>query len=538
LTDHHDLIAEQLKRIDQQARDEAITIARERTAQFAWVPNTGPQTEAYFSPADELFYGGQSGGGKTDLGLGLALTTHRRSLILRRVNKDALKLVERVAEILGHRTGYNGQLQRWKLDFPVAASGGDGTRRCTIEFSGCEYEDDKQRFKGDPHDLIYFDEGTDFLGSQYRFIIGWNRSADPVQRCRVVVGSNPPTTPEGFWVIRHWAPWLDPLHPHPALPGELRWFTTGPDGADVEVDGRGPHLVKGETVLARSRSYIPARLADNPDLRRTGYAAVLAGLPEELRRAYRDGDFAAGLKDHDFQVIPTAWIEAAQLRWHPEAGRGLTMTAIGLDVAQGGADHTVLAARHGGWYAPLVRKKGQDTRDGSAVAAAVVALRRDRCPVVVDVGGGWGGDTVARLKDNGIPVVGFNGANGSSAKTRDGQLAFFNRRAEAWWRMREELDPGQDGGSILALPPDASIKADLAAPRWEITVRGIKIEDKDEIRKRLGRSPDEGDAIVMCLSEGARAVAAELRRSRHDARPDHANVGYPHVKLAERRRPG
>ena len=105
----------------------------------------------------------------------------------------------------------------------------------------------------------------------------------------------------------------------------------------------------------------------------TGYAAVLAGLPEELRRAYRDGNFAAGLKDHDFQVIPTAWIETAQRRWRPDGWRGVAMTAIGLDVAQGGADFTVLAARHGGWYAPLVRKPGHETRDGSAVAAAVVA---------------------------------------------------------------------------------------------------------------------------------------------------------------------
>ena len=124
-------------------------------------------------------------------------------------------------------------------------------------------------------------------------------------------------------------------------------------------------------MLARSRSYIPARLADNPDLRRTGYAAVLAGLPEELRRAYRDGNFAAGLKDHDFQVIPTAWIEAAQLRWRAGPGRGIAMTAIGLDIAQGGNDYTVLAARHGGWYAPLVCKSGHDTRDGSAVRIEV-----------------------------------------------------------------------------------------------------------------------------------------------------------------------
>ena len=513
-----DKIAEHLKDAAPQVLDELTGIWRVSTGHILWTPNDGPQKDAYDCKADELFYGGQAGGGKSELGLGLALTRHKRSLILRRINKDALKLADRVAEIVGHRRGYNGQLQRWKI------------RNRLIVFSGCEQEHDKQRFKGNPYDLIYFDEGTDFLASQYRFIIAWNRSADSKQRCRVVVGSNPPTTAEGLWVIRHWSPWLDPLHPRPAHPGELRWFTTGPDGLDIEVMDRGPHLVNGENVLARSRTYIAARLADNPDLYRTGYGAVLAGLPEELRRAYRDGNFAAGLKDDDFQVIPTAWIEAAQRRWRADAGRGIAMTAIGLDVAQGVTDYTVLAARHGSWYAPLVRKPGAQTRDGSAVAAAVVALRRDQCVVVVDVDGGWGGDTVARLKDNGIPVVGFKGAGRSNAKTRDRLLSFYNKRAEAWWRMREELDPGQDGGSMLALPPDASVKADLAAPRWELTARGFKIEDKNQIRKRLGRSPDDGDAIVMCLSEGTRAAAAELRRRQRAARADHANVGYAHLK--------
>ena len=63
----------------------------------------------------------------------------------------------------------------------------------------------------------------------------------------------------------------------------------------------------------RSSIYLPTRLSDNPDLPESGYAAVLAGLPEELRRAYRDGDFRGGLKDHQFQVIPAAWIEATHL---------------------------------------------------------------------------------------------------------------------------------------------------------------------------------------------------------------------------------
>ena len=513
-----DQILDRVDRLDARSKEELIEKTSAGTQSLAWVPNPGPQSDAYFCEADELFYGGQAGGGKTDLGLGLALAAHRRSLILRRVNKDAVKLVERFAEILGHRNGYNGQLQRWRL----------GDR--LIEFAGCEHEDDKQRFKGDPHDLIYVDEAADFHESQYRFIVGWNRSADTHQRCRVVVGSNPPTTAEGLWVIKYWSPWLDPLHPRPAKPGELRWFTTGPDGGDIEVDGRGPHLIGGEQVLARSRTYIPARMADNPDLKDSGYAAVLAGLPEELRRAYRDGDFSAGMKDDDYQVIPTAWIEAAQRRWSPNAQARAAMTSIGLDVAQGGNDATVLAARYGGWYAPLVRKPGKETRDGSDVAAMVAAARRNQCPVIVDVGGGYGGGTLLRLKDNGIPAVGFNGAHRSTAKTRDGQLAFCNKRAEAWWRLREELDPDQEFGSAIALPRDASIKADLAAPRWELTTRGIKIEDKDQIRKRLGRSPDDGDAIVMCLAEGARAAARQLRAQRSQERPQRANVGYTHMK--------
>jgi hypothetical protein len=512
-----DEILERLRSVEPGDRQALAELVQGATSHCPWTPNPGPQAQAFACQADELFYGGQAGGGKTQLGLGLALTAHWHSLILRRINKDALKLVDRVAEIVGHRDGYNGQLQRWKLGKRV------------IEFAGCEHEDDKQRFKGDPHDLIYFDEGTDFLYSQYRFIIGWNRSVDPKQRCRVVVGSNPPTSPEGLWVIKHWAPWLDPMHPRPAKPGELRWFTTGEQGEDVEVDRRGPHLVRGQNVCARSRPYLPARLDDNPDLAATGYAAVLAGLPEELRRAYRDGDFSIGLKDHDFQVIPTAWIEAAQRRWRDHKPDG-AMTAIAVDVAQGGDDHTVVAARYGGWFARLVRKPGKETREGADVARMVVGVRHNNCPVIVDVGGGWGAAAVGTLERNGIAVVPFNGLKPSAAISQEGKLQFYNKRAESWWRKREELNPEQEFGSAIALPPDASIKADLAAPRWELTARGIKIEDKNEIRKRLGRPPDDGDAIVMCLAEGAKAAIRRRRAFDCQNRPPQANLGYAEIK--------
>ena len=199
-----DELVARLTQLPEKSRSEAIDLAVKSTATMAWVPNPGPQTQAFLCEADELFYGGEAGGGKTDLGIGLALTEHKRSLLLRRINKDALKIKPRIEEILGHDNGYNGQLQRWRL----------GDRQ--IDIAGCEQESDKQRFKGDPHDLIGFDKGTDFLEFQYRFIIGWNRSTDPKQRCRVIVASNPPTTPEGVWVVKYWGPWLDTTHPNPA----------------------------------------------------------------------------------------------------------------------------------------------------------------------------------------------------------------------------------------------------------------------------------------------------------------------------------
>jgi hypothetical protein len=202
------------------------------------------------------------------------------------------------------------------------------------------------------------------------------------------------------------------------------------------------------------RGRVPTRRRPSPTIRTWRAPPTPPCLPEELRSAYRDGNFATGLRDHDFQVIPTAWIEVAQKRWVLQQPKGAAMTAIGLDVAQGGSDFTVAAARYGGWYAPLTRKPGKETQTGEAAASAVVAIRRDRCPVVVDVGGGWGGDTVARFKDNGIPVLGFNGANSSTAKTRDGQLAFFNNRAV----MRETRQATQGNLQTQANVGHADVK--------------------------------------------------------------------------------
>ena len=66
-----------------------------------------------------------------------------------------------------------------------------------------------------------------------------------------------------------------------------------------------------------------------------------------------DGDFKAGMTDSQWQVIPTAWVDAAQARWKPKEVLP-EQDSLGVDVARGGDDETVIAARYGRWYAPLL----------------------------------------------------------------------------------------------------------------------------------------------------------------------------------------
>jgi len=375
-----------------------------------------------------------------------------------------------------------------------------------------------------------FDEISDFTESQYRFIIGWNRTTKQGQRCRVLATGNPPTTPEGLWVLRYWAPWVDENHPNPAEPGELRWFTTIA-GEDTEVDGIGPHMIHGEEIIARSRSFIPSKLEDNPDLSDTNYGSVLASLPDGLRAAYKEGRFSSALKDNEFQVIPTTWILSAQARWKKDGYKDFAMTSMAFDPAGGGNDSEELIWRHGGWYAQPITASGKVTSDGSRAAGVIVQYRREGAPVVVDVGGGYGGAVTQRLSDNHIKAVAFNGTNASSGKSIDGKLGFYNKRAESWWRFREALNPDQEGGSVIALPPSAEMRADLASPRWELTARGVKIESKDEIRKRLGRSPGKGDVVVMGLQAGTEIASRSLALAgRQLGRKSKVVLGYSKTK--------
>jgi hypothetical protein len=502
MTQFLDQLLERILTLTPEAQAQLATKAIDERSRHAWLPNPGPQTEAYFSQADVLFYGGQGGGGKSSLLVGLALTEHRRSLIMRRHYTDLGALTDEAIRFHGSRAGFNGSS-------PPKLRTGDGR---LIEFGAAKNLGDEQSWQGQPHDFLGFDEAVQFLEHQVRFLMGWVRTTVEGQRCRTVLASNPPISADGQWIVGMFRPWLDPTHPRPAKAGELRWFVTDPDGRDLEVDGPSPVELAGRTLVPQSRSFIPAALGDNPFLVRTGYQAQLDALPEPLRSAVRDGNFMAARQDDLWQVIPTAWVREAQARWTPRPPTGVPMCAIGVDVAQGGTDDSVLAVRHDGWFAPLVAVPGRATPYGRDIAGLIITHRRDDATVIVDCGGGYGGAAVEHLRSNdpGFPVVAYKGAEKSRRRTRDNKLAFTNKRSEAIWRLREALDPSQSGGSPIALPDDPVLIADLTAPTFEVGPNGIKVEAKEEIVKRLGRSTDRGDAVVMAWFGGTRDVFDEL----------------------------
>lgn len=472
---------------------DAVTVS----GSLRWIPSPGPQTEAYFSKADILLYGGEPGGGKTSLLLGLAFNNHRRSLIMRRQYTDLSSIVEEAIKFNGSRKGYNGSPPPSLKISPEKF----------IEFGAAARVGDEQHWQGNPHDFIGFDEGTQFAEQQIRFLMGWLRCADdPNQRTRVVIATNPPLSAEGAWVVQMFAPWLDPRHPNPAKVGELRWYVTDAEGHDLEVDGPEPYLLGEKYVNPLSRTFIPASVNDNPYLAQTNYQAQLDAMVEPFRSILMGG-FMASFRDADNQCIPTSWVRDAQKRWTTRPRLGVPMCAIGVDVAQGGTDTSVLAPRHDDWFAPLIEKPGRDTPLGRDIAGMIVAHRQDGAVIVLDMGGGYGGATYECLLENNIPVVAYKGCTAVESRTKDRQLKFVNKRTEAYWRLREALDPSQEGGSTMMLPDDPVLTADLTAPTFEITKQGIKLETKEDLVKRLGRSPDKGDAVVMSWSSGPKFMS-------------------------------
>lgn len=210
------------------------------------------------------------------------------------------------------------------------------------------------------------------------------------------------------------------------------------------------------------------------------------------------GNFCADAED---SVIPLGWVEAAIERWYEWQRQGFPSDDgtqwTGVDVGRGG-DLSVLARRKG----PGITLTTKTVRDTMAIVDACVS-EPGRCVIdVIGVGAG----VYDRLRQMGKKPLAYTGSAKSTRKDRSRQFGFSNARSEAYWYLRELLDPQYE--PTLCLPPDDLLISDLTTPRWEVTAGmppKIKIETKDNVVERLGRSPDRGDAVAMaCIASAIR----------------------------------
>lgn len=209
-------------------------------------------------------------------------------------------------------------------------------------------------------------------------------------------------------------------------------------------------------------------------------------------------------------VIPLELCEAAKVR--EVSAIGSAKTVWGVDVARFGDDSTALAKRKGNvqlepvqeWWgkdtmqtAGLIKKEWDETPD----AERPVAINVD----VIGIGAG----VVDRLKELGLPAVGVNVAeseaiNSDSPKDAKGKpVKQFNRlRDQLWWMGREWLEARD-----CKLCEDEETIAELTTPTYSILSNGlIKVESKDELKKRGVKSPNRADAWLNTFAE-IRAIA-------------------------------
>lgn len=182
---------------------------------------------------------------------------------------------------------------------------------------------------------------------------------------------------------------------------------------------------------------------------------------------------------------------------HPPGQLGM-----GCDVARFGDDRTVIIVicTCGAFVTIAIRQK----QDGMATVGLILAAAKEvdfgkiHSPqIAVDDTGGIGGVT-ERLRELGWRVRAVN--FGAKPVKETSEEKFTNRRAELWWRMKEWL---KEVAALADMPDELSdeLRDELTTPKYKYSSdQRIQLEPKDAIKKRIGRSPDYGDALALAVA--------------------------------------
>lgn len=226
--------------------------------------------------------------------------------------------------------------------------------------------------------------------------------------------------------------------------------------------------------------------------------------PEDLFRKKVLGKFP---KVSDDVLIPQQWLDLAHERWRQASGKEPLSSdprMLGVDVAGMGRDSTCFCERKGCWVAPFDVHNSGGQADHMKVAGTVIQKRRfdPRMYVSIDtIGEGAGVYSRCLELDSEQYIISCKYSEAAKGRSdRDltdvtGQYKFVNMRAWLFWCVRDWLNPKNNTGAML--PPDDRFDEEATEIKWSFRSDGrILIEPKDDIKKRIGRSPDLFDALA------------------------------------------
>jgi len=163
---------------------------------------------------------------------------------------------------------------------------------------------------------------------------------------------------------------------------------------------------------------------------------------------------------------------------------------IGVDVARQGDDFSTILRRQGPVVYPITAVNGETTMKVAQMVAYQIGTWEPDA-VFIDGTGGYGAGVIDVLRDMGYHV--FEVQFGSKAN----DARFRNKRTEMWWEMAQWL---KRPNSVL--PDDPDLAAELASVRYDIggAKDVLALEPKDELKKRMRRSPDRADALALTFA--------------------------------------
>ena len=412
---------------------------------------------------NELLYGGAKGGGKSYFGCQWVFK--RCQEIIRDHHLDEPQQYPPAVGWMGRKRGVDFNdttLEAWKLAIPskffrIRTQDKEIIiqDRVKVDYGGLDSQESVSKFQSAQYGFLFVDQAEETSLDE----IGNLRAS--LNRMRI---NGTLVTPKALWTAN------PPLKPS--------WL-------------------RNEFIKAprRDQRFVRALPTDNPWLP-ASYLETLRNSYKhrpELLAALLDGkwDLAEGL----CEVIRDSWIQSAHHMTLLPARRWRFLVA---DTARFGDDETVLYGMDETEIVPefsaiFGHKDSMHIANRLFVMARQMAqhFHQDQVPIWVEEMGPSGPGVVDRLREMGAAVYGVNTAAKASESYR-----FINLRAEIWWRAGEQFGCGD----VSLKHVDHDLDGQLCTPTYDFASGGrIQVQEKEDIKKALGRSPDRADAYVIGL---------------------------------------